>query len=279
MKNPVFYCQERSMRNVLLISAILCCVGVSCAPKKHMSRNEVSGEVTVLNGGALSSFYEDLSEHQLHFQTLSARGKGFLTINNKDQYDINLQLRMEQGKSIWMSVTTFLGMEAVRVFITPDSVQVINRLESVYFQDTFDMIEDLMGGHLDFLGLQQLLLGNTPLDMSKKELTEVVRNEQTTILRVSGMVGQAEIRINPNYRLETYIMRDMIDNDSNGQNGIEVNHGYQESFTHPELPNKTSILLESSKTKLAVTLDYSRVEMGATINVPFSIPKGYKQIH
>lgn len=288
MKSPVFYCQGRSMKNVLLISIILCFFTISCTSKKHLSSGKISSEVTRLNTAGLTTLFKGVLDHQFNFQTLSARGKGFLTINEKDQYDIQLQLRMEQGKSIWMSVTTFLGMEAVRVLITKDSVQVINRLESVYFQDSFDVIQELSGGQLDFEGLQQLLLGNVPRDLPSENITYAVRAAQFTILRVSSKVNEAEIRINPVFRVATYMIQDQFSDialaenavDSTiGQNRIEINHGYHADYSIPELPNRTSILLESSKTKLATTLDYSRVEIDGPVSVPFSIPKGYKQIH
>lgn len=277
------------MKNVLSIKlaniigiGFLCTMLLGCATKKHLKTEDISGEIHYLKSAEKDQFFKELNREQLLFKTINARAKGFLTVNNKDTYDINLQLRMEYKESIWISVTTFLGMEAARVLITPDTIQVINRLESVYVKEPYEAIARFLGEPLSFVDLQSLLLGNTPMNLlSQKRTVNVGEIVQMILLEIPGLYMDSEIRLNEQQRIQSYIIRekDNSQNNTSVQQGLAINHEYQKDNVFPKFPYKSSFLLDALKSKLAATLEYSRLELDAAVSVPFSIPKGYKQIH
>ena len=58
-------------------------------------------------------------------------------------------LRMERNKVIW--VNAFLNM--VRLKITPQKVQMYNKLDRTYFDGDFTLIKDFLGVELSFSNL------------------------------------------------------------------------------------------------------------------------------
>jgi hypothetical protein len=61
---------------------------------------------------------------------------------------------------IWISVSPGLGIEAVRLYITPDSVFFMNRINNEYATTTFSFFNTRYQVDLDFNMLQSLLTGN-----------------------------------------------------------------------------------------------------------------------
>ena len=87
------------------------------------------------------------------FSTLQARLKLELTEGNKSQTQ-TLTLRMERGKTIW--VNAFLNM--VRLKITPEKVQMYNKLDRTFFDGDYEIINDFLGIKLNFSNLENALL-------------------------------------------------------------------------------------------------------------------------
>jgi hypothetical protein len=44
-------------------------------------------------------------------------------------YDVNATMRMYKDSAIWLSANAVLGIEAMRVLITKDSVKLLNKLD------------------------------------------------------------------------------------------------------------------------------------------------------
>ena len=97
--------------------------------------------------------------------TASAMGKtGTFTLN----------VRVARDSVIWMSISPALGVEAARVLLTPDSVQVLSKLPGsrFVFQGNYAMLEEAVQAPVSFDLVQDLILGR-PL-MMNRELDEYV---------------------------------------------------------------------------------------------------------
>ena len=70
---------------------------------------------------------------QLNFNTFSGKAKTKLDINGSSN-DVTLNIRIQKGQKIWVSVTAIAGIEVARALITPDSILVINKLQGLYLR-------------------------------------------------------------------------------------------------------------------------------------------------
>src|SRR5690606_28598736 len=143
------------MRNNTLIKwavhYLALAVMFSCGPKKQVVSTGEGG--TAVSGAARAMVMEHVAQQRMHYTTFNGRAKSSLTLNNKERYDVTASIRLIRDEAIWISMTALLGMEVARVLITPDSIKVINRLQSTYICTPFAYLHDFTGSSLYFSDL------------------------------------------------------------------------------------------------------------------------------
>lgn len=95
---------------------------------------------------------------EFQFRTLALKGDGEFQ-NKKEKLTFTYRVSMVQDSVIWCSVSK-LGMEAFRIQITADTLQVLDRLNKKYAETDYRFIRGLTGMDLDFQALQSVLTGN-----------------------------------------------------------------------------------------------------------------------
>ena len=102
--------------------------------------------------------FNKLKENELKFDWLSAKFSADYE-NNGKQNSFNGQIRIRKDSLIWISLTPMLGIEAVRILITQDSVKMINRLNDTYFIGDYEYVNRFLNTNIDFDILQAFLIG------------------------------------------------------------------------------------------------------------------------
>ena len=104
------------------------------------------------------------------WQTLGLRMESSAHALDKEG-SFTMNVRMAKDSVIWMSISPALGVEAARVLLTPDSVQVLSKLPGsrFVFLGNYDVLSEAMDAPVSFELLQDLLLGQ-PLNMEEDEV-------------------------------------------------------------------------------------------------------------
>jgi len=261
------------MQGNLLIKAVfvgvIWGVALSCTTKKstvtmHAGEKEVSRTEQ-------SRILQQVAVNQLQFTTFSGRAKSKITIN-QDDYDVTATIRMEQDKAIWISVTALMGIEIGRVLITPDSVNVINRLQSAYVSKPFGYLHEFTRGELSFSDLQQLLVGNV-VDLQAAKRPELRINDQGYAIRGRRNEFAYSLQINADYR-PTYIRLE----DEIGNQQMETYYEDYQSYAEHEFPNHMKISIRANAWKLQSEMQFSRIVYDEPLDMPFRVPVKYKEI-
>lgn len=148
-------------KNIWSNILIACCliIAAGCKSKKLVVVNRpVKDTATVKvndNAGKLAA----IRSKQVTFNTFSGKAKTRLDINGNDN-DVTLNIRVSRGHKIWISITAIAGIEVARAQITPDSLQVINRLQSVYLKKPFSYVYNYASRQINYKTLESLLVGN-----------------------------------------------------------------------------------------------------------------------
>src|ERR1700744_4607549 len=150
-------------RNILNKLLILCCALaiVSCKAKKQMVATQGQGPVRnpVVVKPVISSKLTEIRKSQADFITFSGRAKTKLDINGSSN-DVTLNIRIQKGQKIWVSITAIAGIEVARAMITPDSLLVINKLQGLYIRKPFSYIYSFTSKQVDYSSLGAILVGN-----------------------------------------------------------------------------------------------------------------------
>lgn len=213
-----------------------------------------------------------VAEQQPQYATFSGRAKTNLTINEKDQYDVTAQVRMVRDEAIWISVTAVMGIEVARLLITPDSIKIINRLRAEYVQKPFSYLHQFVNSDVDFLNIQQLLLGGVAHQLGGDDVT-VWQGSYGYVLQKETNGLQYEVRLDNDYQ-NSYTS---IAEPDYGQR-LEASYAdYQASASNP-FPYQMEISIAAPRLTLQSEMKYSKAAYDEKVELPFSIPPRYTEV-
>ncbi|MEM6632568.1 MAG: DUF4292 domain-containing protein [Bacteroidota bacterium] len=215
-----------------------------------------------------------VQERSPEFNTLSISGKAKVDIPEEGMgMRISYRLNMYKDSLIWIRVSK-LGIEAVRVLITKDSVFALDNINERYVRSGFDPANKFTGLTLDFPLLQDLVLGN--LNLIPRQISSP---------SLEGESDQFELEGNENGTAFTYtIDKDWLKlkkihayNPTLSQE-TEISYGDFQKLGKGLLPQQGVIRVTQPQ---QVNLDFTHARVRVNperMSVKFNIPKGYSLV-
>src|SRR5699024_5265047 len=79
----------------------------------------------------------------------------------KKQFNnVTTYIRMREDSAIWLSIRPLLGIEMMRILITPDSIKLHNNLKNRRIERSISDITEVLHIPFDFSVIQSLIVGN-----------------------------------------------------------------------------------------------------------------------
>ena len=250
------------IKRLSLPMALLLLLG-ACKSTKTVTGGEVDSRLST------KSIIENHYNNQSNFRTLSGRVKIDYS-NGKDNQGVNVSLRMEKDKVIWMSAP--LGV--VKAHITPERVSFYNKLQNEYFDGDFSYLSHLLGTELDFEKVQNLLLGNAVLDLRKEKYTSNIAEGNYQLKPKKAMeLFKILFQLEPkNFKVAT---QEISQPENNRQ--LQAKYTYQ-IISGNILPDEIKIVASDQGDKTTIDLSFRNVELNKSLNFPYKIPDGYDKI-
>lgn len=145
-----------SIRNIsfLLVNVSFLWLLSGCAVKKEL------GKKNIIPPKNPEFVFEELKKNELQFDWLSLKAEVNTILEEKtNSFKVNIRIRKDS--LMWISVSTIFGVEAFRLEITPDSLKIMDKINSAYFIGEIDSLLDKFDVDADFETLQSLLVGNS----------------------------------------------------------------------------------------------------------------------
>lgn len=239
----------------------------SCASKKATVKNDTG---ITAKGKDLLSTYE---LNNLNFITFSGRAKAKVQYGEETQ-NVTLNVRMERDKAIWISVTALLGIEAARALITPDSVKIMNRLQSEYVSKPFSYIYRYTNPGITFRMLQDILMGNISTEMLRTDQLQIATSEDD--VQVIGIKEGLTFHygVNKSNRPFTFNLVEI-----GKTNKLEAHYSDFAVIDGHNFPQRFTLNIEGSGTKVSSDMLYNKSEFNKSVELPFNIPSRYKAIN
>ena len=258
MKSSFF--NPKSMSRIALVLVLFL---ASCKAKKVVVPGEV--DLTLSTKKIIQNHYANA----LDYDTMSGKVKIDYQSKDADQ-GVTVSLRMKKDEAIWVSAP--LGI--FKAYITPERVSFYNKLEKEYFDGDFDFISNLLGYEMDFEKFQNVLIGNTVLDLREDKYSSFVENEGY-VLRPKKEIALFKIlfALEPqNYRVkQQQVSQPMKDR------YLNLVYEYQ-SITSKVAPNEVNIEAVNDDDVVKIKLDFRSIEFDRKLNFPYKIPKGFESI-
>lgn len=253
----------------IVIGALLLLFVTACSTTKTVTTAGGSGKE--LSRKDKRDLVDAVSANLLEYQTFNAKAKTKLSVDNKS-FNSTLNIRIKNNETIWISATAFLGIEAARIKITPDRIQIINRLQSTYIDKPFDYIYNYTTRELTFQELEDLFVGNT-MGFYDNELNQMLGLGDSYL--VSGKLENLDFEMEFE---ENYALKQTKLSESNRSQTMRIDYNDYNEIDSFTLPNQVKIGLKAEKIDLNAEMEYEDVRFNQNLEFPFSVPERYKKL-
>ena len=256
----------------LLFFGVLFIFGGGCWPKKRIVAPPPASTPTAALPNEKLANLERLQSKDLNYHTLSLKGKATLAVNGEEN-NVTMLIRIQKDKKIWVSVSAVAGIEVARAIITPDTLQLLNRLEKTYTQKPFSYIYDFTNKQINFNLLQSVLSGNTIADFMV---------EKSDLLQENGewrLTGEAENLV---YRMvfNTLLKPTATTlNDAIAAQAFKVTYGNYTPINNALFPSSLKVNTMSGAKKIDLAVTFVKIETDGLVDFPFMVPKSFKLIN
>ncbi|WP_316840617.1 DUF4292 domain-containing protein [Pedobacter gandavensis] len=261
---------RRNILNSLFLLALVSLTMACKTKKKVVVVPPVSG-VAPVDTKKMETL-EMLQGKDISYNTLSLRGKARLDINgNANNVSMNIRIRKNEG--IWLSIGGPLGIEVGRAWITPDSIKVLNKLQNVYLGKPFNYVHRFTNPQVTYQLLQAILSGNTIPELMR---TEANLTAQNGVWEISGEQADLAYRalFNTLFKVSEYQL-----NDLKSAKALKVVYGDYQNMNGTLFPTTIQINSMAGTQKIALNIDFSKVESNLPVEFPFNVPGKYEVIN
>ncbi len=220
----------------------------------------------------IKATYEQIQRQRISYTTFSAKlNVDYEGVDDK-KYNVNAFVRMYKDSVIWVSINAIFGIEAMRAYITKDSVKLLDKQNKVYTARSVAYLQDVSALPLDLPALQEFIIGN-PLFLDSNIVSYTKTGNSVSLLSI-GEWFKNLITLNAN---DKNIQHSKLDD-------VDVNRSRTCDLTYSDYENKKGVnfstnrkLTVAEKSKLDVKLDFKQYEFNETLSFPFPVPKNYKR--
>ncbi|MFT3704122.1 MAG: DUF4292 domain-containing protein [Agriterribacter sp.] len=216
--------------------------------------------------------FNSIHNNHIDFSTFSSKVKVDYEDSKQRSYDFNAYVRIKKDSVIWVSIIAALGIEAFRVYITPDSVKIIDKLDKVVQYRSVNYIKDVIKLPVDFYTLQDIILGN-PIYLDSTNVLLYKETENSISLGTADKVFKQLLTLRKNDFAVLHSKLDDVDAVRNRTADFTFD-GYV-SVQDRLLSTERKIAV-AEKTRLEVNLDFKQPEFDKPLTFPFNVPKNYK---
>lgn len=242
-----------------LIPFFLALLFFTSCKNKDLSTGATAGK---LNSKQLQKSMDDA---RFDFKFFQAKARVNFDDGKMNQ-NFTANIRIENGKTIWMSLTGPFGIEGARVMLTKDNLQIIDRLNGKYYDEPFAFINNYLPFTADLDFVQNLIIGNAfQQDWGKQKVSLEGEN-----YKVEGKFEgiDAAYTVSPNFR---YRNVQLTETEPSRNVDLEYSdYRYVEDFLFAMF---RKINFEEEGQKIKVEMSYTKVKISDELDFPFEVPE------
>ncbi|MEN8857102.1 MAG: DUF4292 domain-containing protein [Flavobacteriaceae bacterium] len=192
----------------------------------------------------------------------------------RTRYTFTVRLRMQKDSVIWMK-GTYKILSAFRIKITPTKFSYYSPIEKRYFEGSYSLLEKMLGTKVTFTQLQNLLLGQSILDLKdQKYLAEVEGIAHKLIPKKQKDLYSIFFLFNPrNFKLQ----KQSLEVDETKQR-LRIDYDNYVSLENQLIPRKIVLNSYKGDDYTFIDISFRSLTINKEISTPYHIPEGYKRI-
>ena len=218
----------------------------------------------------IGQMMQKIRDNRIEYNTFSAKVNVDYQGGDGKKYDVNANVRIYKDSAIWISANAILGIEAMRVFITRDSVKLLDKLNKTYTARSVDYLQEVTALPLDLFTLQDLIIGN-PVFLDSNIVSYSNGNNLVSLLSV-GYWFKNLLTLTEN---DHVLVRSKLDD-------ADISRNRTADLTYSDYEDKKGVpfstkrrIVVAEKSRLDIKLDFKQYDFNQQVDFPFNIPKNY----
>ncbi|HET7898170.1 MAG TPA: DUF4292 domain-containing protein [Flavisolibacter sp.] len=257
----------------------------SCRSTRTIGRAVTKKDTTILASSAegsaskgvdtlqlIEKTLKQVQNNHIHFQTFSAKVNVDYEGTDGKGYSVNAKVTMWKDSAIWVSANAILGIEAMRLLVTKDSVKLLNKLEKTYAARSIGYLQEITNLPLNLYTLQDMIIGN-PVYLDSNIIRYTTNNGVINLLSL-GQYFKNLITLNEADK--TLLHSKLDDVDPIHSRTADLSYSDYENSKGPFFSTKRQIVV-SEKGRLQIKLDFKNYSFNEGVEFPFSVPKNYRR--
>jgi outer membrane biogenesis lipoprotein LolB len=187
------------------------------------------------------------------------------------KHNVNANIRMLKDSALWISANAILGIEAMRVMVTRDSVKLLDKMNNIYTARSIDYLQEVTSLPLDLSTLQELIIGN-PVFVDSNVVSYSTGSNYLSFLSIGEWFKNlVTLDLNNN------LLHSKLDD-------VNITRSRTAQLDYANFENKKGMnfstrrrIIVVEKTRLEIDLDFKQFDFNQPVSFPFSIPKNYER--
>jgi hypothetical protein len=278
---------------------------VQCKSKKKIQKSETAQTINTLPNNSEDSVYAKcridfkssktltglIQQNEFSYQSMAAKYEvHFKKDDMEDDFDI--EVRTIKDSIIWINVSYILGINVARVYITPDSVKLVQHLPSKkYFKGDYAYISKLLNTEVDFDILQALFSGNSARFHEEENKLKPGRDKDSCLYTLSTIkkrfirkVIEGTDPVNEPTQIlwiqpSDYKIKQNTFIDARSLRKFTIQYSKFSMLNGKYYPYLIKSIIEpNGYQKIYVNIQCKKIETEKALNFPFNIPSKYEPI-
>jgi len=219
-----------------------------------------------------STVIENYNNNKTNFSTLYIKSNAQFA-DDKQTQNVTAEIKIKKYEQILISIR-FLGITMAKALITPTSVNYYEKINGSYFEGDFSALSQWLGTDLDFIKIQNMLLGRAFDELKNGKFTESLADQTYTLADLSSTSTKKTFYLDAD---TFFIKKQEIEQTAEGRK-IQVTYANQVDYKETKLPLSVIITTFQKNSKSEINLEYTTVTFNEELSFPYSVPNGYKRI-
>lgn len=264
-------CMNNALR-LILISFICTVFLYSCKTKKQGTLLPPVKPKVMEQASANAKLLQAIAANENQFNYYLSRGSARYK-DPEQEYNLNMEVIMEKDQYVYINVTALLGISVARIWMTRDSVSILDILHKKHILTSFDYIRRSTNVDLNLNQVQRIFSGNTIFNADPDSMTA---DTILSYILVNTPISASQIQTTY-YQQSTYKVSrwNIADRLSGRELRAEFRDGHQQGSNY--FPKDMTINIKAEKNIVCdIQLDYFAFDKKK--ETKFVVPKNFETI-
>jgi hypothetical protein len=221
----------------------------------------------------INKIIDSIQVRQINFSTFSARTKVVYTNKEGKQPDFIAFIRMKRDSVIWLSLANDLGIEGIRILITPDSIKVMDKLAKTIQIRPLSMLQELSQIPFSYSDLQRIILGR-PIFFHKDSMYAYASQSEDYLLSGKNGIFNNSLSVSANFSITKNRIDDALPALSRRADLFYKEYEWANGLAFSTLRE----IFISYKDVFNVQMKFKEYNFNQELSFPFNVPKKFKKI-